>query len=222
MGEGEKEQHTVNIIFVVELLLHYLPLSKAWAASAVPCLLITLGRGKFLSSRLCCVCQEVKNMPCFYFRLCFTVTNQDQTVHQMAARNTSHCNSTESLIKHAKMHIFKNAHWCAAWIGACFCFCSSWKNLLDCLHYGNRGTADNFYRCLTTIWLNTRVQNGRWANNKKCFAKFCSGLAGVEISRLDHWSNCTHCQILIIFRCNWFGKYKCIFIFSVFANIVMT
>lgn len=32
-----------------------------------------------------------------YFRLCFTVTNQDQTVHQMAARNASHCSSTGAL-----------------------------------------------------------------------------------------------------------------------------
>lgn len=39
-----------------------------------------------------------------YFRLCFTVTNQDRTVHQMADRNTSPSNSTESLIKHAQMH----------------------------------------------------------------------------------------------------------------------
>lgn len=43
-------------------------------------------------------------MPWFCFRLCFTVASQDQTVHQMAAGNTSHCNSTESLIKHAEMH----------------------------------------------------------------------------------------------------------------------
>lgn len=52
MGEGEeKEQHTLNIVFVAALLLHYLPLSKVWVASVVPCLLITLARGKFLNSR---------------------------------------------------------------------------------------------------------------------------------------------------------------------------
>lgn len=38
------------------------------------------------------------------FRLCFTVTNQDQTARQMAARNTPHCNSTESPIKRAGIH----------------------------------------------------------------------------------------------------------------------
>lgn len=66
MGEGEqKEQHTINTIFAAVLLLHYLPLRKAWVASVVPCLLITLVRGKFLNSRLCCVCQEVKNMTWF-------------------------------------------------------------------------------------------------------------------------------------------------------------
>lgn len=64
MGE-EKEQHTINIILVAALLLHYLPRSKAWVASVVPCLLITLARGKFLNSRLCCACQEVKNTPWF-------------------------------------------------------------------------------------------------------------------------------------------------------------
>lgn len=34
--------------------------------------------------------------------------------------------------------------------------------------------------------------------NKRCFAKFCSGLAGVGISRLDYQNNSIHCQILII------------------------
>lgn len=64
MGE-EKEQRTINVVFAAALLLHYLPLSKARVASVVPCLLITLAREKFLKSRLCCVCQEVKNMPWF-------------------------------------------------------------------------------------------------------------------------------------------------------------
>lgn len=36
MGEGrEKEHHTINIIFATALILHYLPLSKAWSSISV-------------------------------------------------------------------------------------------------------------------------------------------------------------------------------------------
>lgn len=100
-----------------------------------------------------------------YFRLCFTVTNQDQTVHQVAAENASRCNSTESLIKHTKMHTGVQRGEVLAFASAvleetCWIVCIMAIEALQIIFTDVSQQSDN-----------TRVQNRGWANEQKVLCK---------------------------------------------------